>query len=202
MRLNFKKTYNNVQFHKLSQKCLSYDEKEEFINEVKNIPNMTIISVSEDHSKEYRTPFDCGFLVEIIGFYSETDDLFDYEFIDNFFEEQYPRLDKVLDQVKTPVLEFTAIWCRNNGRFKNIEALYSKLNERKEGTFESFSHEIKTLELFDLSLNELDSLSDDNLGKLMRYNKIVSTFKSKFEAVEKEMGEKLGFGKGGEDEEQ
>ena len=56
--------------------------------------------------------------------------------------------------------------------------------------------------MFDLSLNELDSLSDDNLGKLMRYNKIVSTFKSKFEAVEKEMGEKLGFGKGGEDEEQ
>ena len=52
----------------------------------------------------------------------------------------------------------------------------------------------------DLTLNELDSLSDDHLGKLMRYNKIVSTFKSKFEAIEKEMGERLGFGKGGEDE--
>ena len=36
MRLNFKKTYDQVQFHKISQKCLSYDEKEEFINEVKS----------------------------------------------------------------------------------------------------------------------------------------------------------------------
>lgn len=72
------------------------------------------------------------------------------------------------------------------------------MKEKKE-LLRGFSYEIKTLELFDLSLNEIDSLSDDNLGKLMRYNKIVSTFKSKFEAVEKEMGEKLGFGKGGED---
>ena len=68
MRLNFKKTYDKVQFNKWSQKCLSFDEKEEFINEIKSIPNVIIVSVSEDHSKEYRTPFDCGFLVEIIGF--------------------------------------------------------------------------------------------------------------------------------------
>ena len=193
MKLNFKKTYNSVQFHKISQKCLSYDEKEEFINEVKNIPNMTIISVSEDHSKEYRTPFDCGFLVEIIGFYCENDDLFDYEFIDNFFEEQYPRLDKLLENIKPLSLEFSEIQCRNNNRFKKIEEIYPKLNEKN---FESFASEFKALELLDLTLNELDSLSDDHLGKLMRYNKIVSTFKSKFEAIEKEMGEKLGFSRG------
>ena len=193
MRLNFKKTYNSVQFHKISQKCLSYDEKEEFINEVKNIPNMTIISVSEDHSKEYRTPFDCGFLVEIIGFYHDNDDLFDYEFIDNFFEEQYPRLDKLLENIKPLSLEFSEIQCRNNNRFKKIEEIYPKLNEKN---FESFAREFKNLELLDLTLNELDSLSDDHLGKLMRYNKIVSTFKSKFEAIEKEMGEKLGFSRG------
>ena len=193
MKLNFKKTYANVQFHKWSQICLTFEQKEIFIDEIKNISNVIIVSVNEDHSKQYRTPFDCGFLVEVIGFFSENNDLFGYEFIDNFFEEQYPRLDKLLENIKPLSLEFSEIQCRNNNRFKKIEEIYPKLNEKN---FESFASEFKALELLDLTLNELDSLSDDHLGKLMRYNKIVSTFKSKFEAIEKEMGEKLGFSRG------
>lgn len=193
MKLNFKKTYANVQFHKWSQICLNFEQKENFINDIKDISNVIIVSVNEDHSKQYRTPFDCGFLVEIIGFFSENNDLFGYEFIDNFFEEQYPRLDKLLENIKPLSLEFSEIQCRNNNRFKKIEEIYPKLNEKN---FESFASEFKALELLDLTLNELDSLSDDHLGKLMRYNKIVSTFKSKFEAIEKEMGEKLGFSRG------
>lgn len=193
MKLNFKKTYANVQFHKWSQICLNFEQKENFIDEIKDISNVIIVSVNEDHSKQYRTPFDCGFLVEIIGFFSENNDLFEYEFIDNFFEEQYPRLDKLLENIKPLSLEFSEIQCRNNNRFKKIEEIYPKLNEKN---FESFAREFKALELLDLTLNELDSLSDDHLGKLMRYNKIVSTFKSKFEAIEKEMGEKLGFNRG------
>ena len=193
MKLNFKKTYANVQFHKWSQICLTFEQKEIFIDEIKNISNVIIVSVNEDHSKQYRTPFDCGFLVEVIGFFSENNDLFGYEFIDNFFEEQYPRLDKLLENIKPLSLEFSEIQCRNNNRFKKIEEIYPKLNEKN---FESFASEFKALELLDLTLNELDSLSDDHLGKLMRYNKIVSTFKSKFEAIEKEMGKKLGFSRG------
>ena len=193
MKLNFKKTYANVQFHKWSQICLTFEQKENFIDEIKDISNVIIVSVNEDHSKEYRTPFDCGFLVEVIGFVSENNDLFEYEFIDNFFEEQYPRLDKLLENIKPLSLEFSEIQCRNNNRFKKIESIYFKLNEKN---FESFTSEFKALELLDLTLNELDSLSDDHLGKLMRYNKIVSTFKSKFEEIEDEMGEKLGFNRG------
>ena len=193
MKLNFKKTYANVQFHKWSQICLTFEQKEIFIDEIKNISNVIIVSVNEDHSKQYRTPFDCGFLVEVIGFFSENNDLFGYEFIDNFFEEQYPRLDKLLENIKPLSLEFSEIQCRNNNRFKKIEEIYPKLNEKN---FESFASEFKALELLDLTLNELDSLSDDHLGKLMRYNKIVSTFKSKFEEIEDEMGEKLGFSRG------
>ncbi len=193
MKLNFKKTYANVQFHKWSQICLTFEQKENFIYDIKDISNVIIVSVNEDHSKQYRTPFDCGFLVEVIGFVSENNDLFGYEFIDNFFEEQYPRLDKLLENIKPLSLEFSAIQCRNNNRFKKIESIYSKLNEKN---FESFTSEFKALELLDLTLNELDSLSDDHLGKLMRYNKIVSTFKSKFEEIEDEMGEKLGFNRG------
>ena len=172
---------------------LSFEQKENFIDEIKNISNVIIVSVNEDHSKQYRTPFDCGFLVEVIGFVSENNDLFGYEFIDNFFEEQYPRLDKLLENIKPLSLEFSAIQYRNNDRFKKIEEIYPKLNEKN---FESFANELKALELLDLTLNELDSLSDDQLGKLMRYNKIVSTFKSKFEEIEDEMGEKLGFSRG------
>ena len=193
MKLNFKKTYANVQFHKWSQICLTFEQKEIFIDEIKNISNVIIVSVNEDHSKQYRTPFDCGFLVEVIGFFSENNDLFGYEFIDNFFEEQYSRLDKLLENIKPLSLEFSEIQCRNNNRFKKIEEIYPKLNEKN---FESFASEFKALELLDLTLNELDSLSDDHLGKLMRYNKIVSTFKSKFEEIEDEMGEKLGFSRG------
>ena len=193
MKLNFKKTYANVQFHKWSQICLTFEQKEIFIDEIKNISNVIIVSVNEDHSKQYRTPFDCGFLVEVIGFFSENNDLFGYEFIDNFFEEQYYRLDKLLENIKPLSLEFSEIQCRNNNRFKKIEEIYPKLNEKN---FESFASEFKALELLDLTLNELDSLSDDHLGKLMRYNKIVSTFKSKFEEIEDEMGEKLGFSRG------
>lgn len=193
MKLSFKKTYTNVQFHKWSQICLNFEQKENFIDEIKDISNVIIVSVNEDHSKQYRTPFDCGFLVEVIGFVSENNDLFGYEFIDNFFEEQYPRLDKLLENIKPLSLEFSEIQCRNNNRFKKIESIYSKLNEKN---FESFASEFKALELLDLTLNELDSLSDDHLGKLMRYNKIVSTFKSKFEEIEDEMGEELGFSRG------
>ena len=189
MQLEFNKTYNNVKFQKW-EKFFSCDFCiDEFIADIKH-ENPEIIIVSDKRER-------CGdgYYATIIGMFASNDsnDKFEYDFIDNFFEDEYFKVCKLLGDKSLTYWE--DIHYENNSMYLDeIEESYNHLKteeDERDLYFENLVDAFDSLHTFDVSSSEVDGLSSKSIDNLIEYNNIIETFKQKFNEVKDEMCDRL-----------
>ena len=194
MKLDFNKTYNNVRFKGWSKRCFDYSDKEAFIKEIKcNNPGIIIVSSSMDAITDEN-----AFLVEVIGMFADINDNFNYEFIEEFFEKEYFKLDRLLSD--KALSYWYGLHCENNNiNLDSIETIYENLNSEdcdyKDEEFENLVDVFDNLELFDVNSSDTEGLSSKSIDCLIEYNNIIKTFKEKFNEVKDELAIKVGITK-------
>ena len=194
MKLDFNKTYNNVKFKGWSKRCFDVSDKEAFIKEIKhNNPGIIIVSSSMDTIADEN-----AFLVEVIGMFADIDDNFNYEFIEEFFEKEYFKLDRLLSD--KALSYWYDLHCENNSiDLDSIETIYKNLNSEncdyKDEEFENLVDIFDNLITFDIDSSDTEGLSFKSIECLVKYNNIIENFKNKFNEVKDELAIKVGITK-------
>ena len=194
MKLNFNRTYNNVRFKGWSKRCSDYSDKEAFIKEIKhNNPGIIIVSSSMDTIADEN-----AFLVEVIGMFADINDNFNYEFIEEFFEKEYFKLDRLLSD--KALSYWYDLQCENNSiNLDSIETIYKNLNSEncdyKDEEFENLVDIFDNLITFDIGSSDTEGLSSKSIECLVKYNNIIENFKNKFNEVKDELAIKVGITK-------
>ena len=194
MKLDFNKTYNNVKFKGWSKRCFDVSDKEAFIKEIKhNNPGIIIVSSSMDTIADEN-----AFLVEVIGMFADIDDNFNYEFIEEFFEKEYFKLDRLLSD--KALSYWYDLHCENNSiDLDSIETIYKNLNSEncdyKDEEFENLVDIFDNLITFDIDSSDTEGLSSKSIECLVKYNNIIENFKNKFNEVKDELAIKVGITK-------
>ena len=194
MKLDFNKTYNNVRFKGWSKRCVDSSDKEAFIKEIKhNNPGIIIVSSNMDDIADEN-----AFLVEVIGMFADIDDNFNYEFIEEFFEKEYFKLDRLLSD--KALSYWYDLHCENNSiDLDSIETIYKNLNSEncdyKDEEFENLVDIFDNLITFDIDSSDTEGLSSKSIECLVKYNNIIENFKNKFIEVKDELAIKVGITK-------
>ena len=194
MKIDFNKTYNNVKFKGWSKRCFDDSDKEAFIKEIKhNNPGIIIVSSSMDTIADENV-----FLVEVIGMFADIDDNFNYEFIEEFFEKEYFKLDRLLSD--KALSYWYDLHCENNSiDLDSIETIYKNLNSEncdyKDEEFENLVDIFDNLITFDIDSSDTEGLSSKSIECLVKYNNIIENFKNKFNEVKDELAIKVGITK-------
>ena len=194
MKLDFNKTYNNVKFKGWSKRCFDDSDKEAFIKEIKhNNPGIIIVSSSMDTIADEN-----AFLVEVIGMFADINDNFNYEFIEEFFEKEYFKLDRLLSD--KALSYWYDLHCENNSiDLDSIETIYKNLNSEncdyKDEEFENLVDIFDNLITFDIDSSDTEGLSSKSIECLVKYNNIIENFKNKFNEGKDELAIKVGITK-------
>ena len=194
MKLDFNKTYNNVKFKGWSKRCFDDSDKEALIKEIKhNNPGIIIVSSSMDTIADEN-----AFLVEVIGMFADINDNFNYEFIEEFFEKEYFKLDRLLSD--KALSYWYDLHCENNSiDLDSIETIYKNLNSEncdyKDEEFENLVDIFDNLITFDIDSSDTEGLSSKSIECLVKYNNIIENFKNKFNEVKDELAIKVGITK-------
>ena len=194
MKLDFNRTYNNVRFKGWSKRCFDVSDKEAFIKEIKhNNPGIIIVSSSMDTIADEN-----AFLVEVIGMFADINDNFNYEFIEEFFEKEYFKLDRLLSD--KALSYWYDLHCENNSiDLDSIETIYKNLNSEncdyKDEEFENLVDIFDNLITFHIDCSDTEGLSSTSIECLVKYTNIIENFKNKFNEVKDELAIKVGITK-------
>ena len=85
---------------------------------------------------------------------------------------------------------------RNNSLLDEIVASYNHLREEEDERdlcFENLVEAFDNLELFDLSLSEVEGLSSKSIDTLTEYNNSIENLKNKFNEIKDELAIKIGI---------
>ena len=118
----------------------------------------------------------------------------DYSFINNFFEDEYFKIIINLFGDKALTYWTDLHYERNNSLLDEIVASYNHLREEEDERdlcFENLVEAFDNLELFDLSLSEVEDLSSKSIDTLIEYNNSIENLKNKFNEVKDELATKL-----------
>ena len=118
----------------------------------------------------------------------------DYSFINNFFEDEYFKI--IINLLGDKALTY---WTdlhyeRNNSLLDEIVASYNHLREEEDERdlcFENLVEAFDNLELFDLSLSEVEGLSSKSIDTLIEYNNSIESLKNKFNEIKDELATKI-----------
>ena len=122
----------------------------------------------------------------------------DYSFINNFFEDEYFKIIIKLFDNKALTYWTDLHYERNNSLLDEIEASYNHLREEEDERdlcFENLVEAFDDLELFDLSLSEVEGLSSKSIDTLTEYNNSIENLKNKFNEIKDELALKAGITK-------
>ena len=124
---------------------------------------------------------------------NDSNDKFEYDFIDDFFKDEYFKLCKLLGDKSLTYWE--DIHYENNSMYLDeIEESYNRLKteeDERDLYFENLVDAFESLRTFDVSSSEVDGLSSRSIDNLIEYNNIIETFKQKFNEVKDEMCDRL-----------
>ena len=116
-----------------------------------------------------------------------------YDFIDDFFKDEYFKLCKLLGDKSLTYWE--DIHYENNSMYLDeIEESYNRLKteeDERDLYFENLVDAFDSLHIFDVSSSEVDGLSSRSIDNLIEYNSIIQTFKVKFYSIQDEMRDRL-----------
>ena len=122
----------------------------------------------------------------------------DYSFINNFFEDEYFKIIIKLFDNKALTYWTDLHYERNNSLLDEIVASYNHLREEEDERdlcFENLVEAFDDLELFDLSLSEVEGLSSKSIDTLIEYNNSIENLKNKFNEIKDELALKAGITK-------
>ena len=120
----------------------------------------------------------------------------DYDFIDNFFEDEYFKLIILLSNNKALTYWEDSHYENNLTLLDEIESSYDQLKTEKDERvlcFENLVDSFRSLQTFDMSSPEVDGLSSRSIDNLIEYNNIIETFKIKFYEIKDELAKKIGI---------
>ena len=118
----------------------------------------------------------------------------DYSFINNFFEDEYFKIIIKLFDDKALTYWTDLHYERNNSLLDEIVASYNHLREEEDERdlcFENLVEAFDNLELFDLSLSEVEGLSSKSIDTLIEYNNSIESLKNKFNEIKDELATKI-----------
>ena len=122
----------------------------------------------------------------------------DYSFINNFFEDEYFKIIIKLFDDKALTYWTDLHYERNNSLLDEIVASYNHLREEEDERdlcFENLVEAFDDLELFDLSLSEVEGLSSKSIDTLIEYNNSIESLRNEFNEIKDELALKAGITK-------
>ena len=120
---------------------------------------------------------------------------FEYKFIDEFFKDEYFKLDQLLDsRALTYWLDFH--YDHNSSLLDEIESSYEHLKtteDERDLCFENLVDSFESLRILDIKSSDVEGLSSKSIDNLLEYNDIIETFKNKFNEIKDELAIKVGI---------
>ena len=114
---------------------------------------------------------------------------FEYEFIDEFFKDEYFKLDELLSS-RALTYWLDLHYDHNSSLLDEIESSYNHLKteeDERDLCFENLVDVFDHLYIFDLSASEIEGLSSKSIANLTEYNSIIESFKNKFNEIKDEL---------------
>ena len=125
------------------------------------------------------------------------DDKFECKFIDEFFKDEYFKLDQLLDS--RALTYWSDIHHNSNSlTLDDIRIAYGYLRFEEDDRDLYFGDLVNALEhlyIFDLSASEIEGLSSKSIDNLLEYNSIIVSFIDRFNEIKDELVTKLGITK-------
>ena len=120
---------------------------------------------------------------------------FEYKFIDEFFKDEYFKLDELLSS-RALTYWYDVHYERNNSLLDEIESSYKHLKteeDERDLCFENLVDSFESLKILDIKSSDVEDLSSKSIDNLLEYNDIIETFKNKFNQIKDELAVKVGF---------
>ena len=120
---------------------------------------------------------------------------FEYKFIDDFFKDEYFKLDELLSS-RALTYWYDVHSENNSSLLDEIESSYEHLKteeDERDLCFENLVDAFDHLYIFDLLASEIEGLSSKSIANLTEYNSIIESFKNKFNEIKDELAVKVGI---------
>ena len=125
----------------------------------------------------------------------KNNDKFEYEFIDEFFKDEYFKLDQLLDS-RALTYWLDLHYENNSSLLDEIESSYNHLKteeDERDLCFENLVDAFDSLRILDIKSSDVEDLSSKSIDNLLEYNDIIETFKKKFNEIKDELAIKIGI---------
>ena len=125
----------------------------------------------------------------------KNNDKFEYKFIDDFFKDEYFKLDELLSS-RALTYWYDVHSENNSSLLDEIESSYEHLKteeDERDLCFENLVDAFDHLYIFDLLASEIEGLSSKSIANLTEYNSIIESFKNKFNEIKDELAVKVGI---------
>ena len=124
----------------------------------------------------------------------KNNDKFEYEFIDEFFKDEYFKLDQLLDS-RALTYWLDLHYDHNSSLLDEIESSYEHLKteeDERDLCFENLVEAFESLRILDIKSSDVDELSSKSIDNLLEYNDIIESFRNKFNEIKDELAIKVG----------
>lgn len=121
--------------------------------------------------------------------------IFEYEFIDDFFRDEYFKLDELLSS-RALTYWLDLHYDHNSSLLDEIESSYEHLKteeDERELCFENLVDAFESLRILDIKSSDVEELSSKSIDNLLVYNDIIESFKNKFSEIKDELAIKAGI---------
>ena len=119
----------------------------------------------------------------------KNNDKFECKFIEDFFKDEYFKLDQLLDG--RALTYWNDIHRKSNSQtLDDIRIIYSYLRFEEDYRDLYFKDLIKAFDhlyIFDLSASEIEGLSSRSIANLTEYNSIIENFENEFAKIKDEL---------------
>ena len=120
---------------------------------------------------------------------------FEYKFIDDFFKDEYFKLDQLLDS-RALTYWLDLHYDHNSSLLDEIESSYKHLKteeDERDLCFENLVDSFESLRILDIKSSDVEGLSSKSIDNLLEYNDIIESFKNKFNEIKDELAVKVGI---------
>ena len=120
---------------------------------------------------------------------------FEYKFIDDFFRDEYFKLDELLSS-RVLTYWYDVHYERNNSLLDEIESSYKHLKteeDERDLCFENLVDSFESLKILDIKSSDVEGLSSKSIDNLLEYNDIIENFKDEFAKIKDELATKVGI---------
>ena len=118
----------------------------------------------------------------------------EYRFIDEFFKDEYFKLDQLLDS-RALTYWLDLHYDHNSSLLDEIESSYNHLKteeDERDLCFENLVDAFDSLRILDIKSSDVEGLSSKSIDNLLEYNDIIESFKNKFNEKKDELAVKVG----------